>query len=906
MKKILLFAALTGFLLLVFQVGAQQIIIDKPIKAGDLTLFPEMGNENVYYYLSDQLRLATDGNGRPQFSFLKYVENVKSVPGADDITEGLGGGIVHMVISMEVSPEQLSAAKAALHQLNPDAVIQGPVIYSGGTLSVVSSFTNTEGEYAKQVVGFGKAPLIDGQKAAISIDLTKKGALLLWQSFQTPTPDVSFSLEMELEGYRSPKKAMIEADFDKIYSHHGFQAGAVGNYGNMMFGGEIELAFDELRNSGAIKVTSMGSDQSMDSLIATAYNKLTKLMFDPIGTGNPVLQSLMKGITGQKSALDRATDLYKLADKKASIPKTTPASKTTPAKTTGIDGGFAPAGTLWAFQSEVHAKGPYDASLFNQLPMVLAPWTAPYYMTFFDQYVDTYTYLSSSEISSIKEKVKKGEDVDFKALRQKNISEAKNKGAQPGFWYDMKVVLNQDEYAEVEKLLKKDSLNIYDVKSKYLEPRLKEIQKTMTFLTDRERTYCEAAATISVVWAVDFMYGYYQYHKPLLPETGLAGPLAEATAALLNDNPMVESSQAQTGNPKEPGLELPPLDLKELGLDTGGKGEDKVDKTKLEKELDAEKKRLATLAKEQLAKNPPEVIDSKSTTGQADAKKATDTSGKKEAKSQPAKAKEEKKTDFKMAVMAAYQFKQIKQKGRFNINLNKYSADKIVLRFDENIGSVNCPECFTEVNLDDPQFKQREIIAMLDGFNYDDFGKYINYVNLKMKKTHQDGAVTMDEVRIDRDHFTQTANHFKLMYGWKGDNDRLKWLDYEIQTHWSFFGGYEASSDWQQVNTNVVNLAAPYLHRTIELEADPELLKEQQVRSVNVKVYYQMGNQEQVQQVTLLPSRDQYSAKVDVMLPPNNSEYEYEISWRLFGNKTQSSGRLKSSESILFVDEIQQ
>ena len=34
----------------------------------------------------------------------------------------------------------------------------------------------------------------------------------------------------------------------------------------------------------------------MDKLIETAYNKLTSMMFDPIGTGNPVVQALMNGL----------------------------------------------------------------------------------------------------------------------------------------------------------------------------------------------------------------------------------------------------------------------------------------------------------------------------------------------------------------------------------------------------------------------------------------------------------------------------------------------------------------------------------------------------------------------------------------------------------------------------------
>jgi len=59
-----------------------------------------------------------------------------------------------------------------------------------------------------------------------------------------------------------------------------------------------------------------------------------------------------------------------------------------------------------------------------------------------------------------------------------------------------------------------------------------------------------------------------------------------------------------------------------------------------------------------------------------------------------------------------------------------------------------------------------------------------------------------------------------------------------------------------------------------------------------------------VKQVSMLPSRDEYSSKVNLMLPKDTIEYDYEITWRLKGNKTETSGRHTTSEPILFVDEI--
>ena len=76
MKKtmffLVVFAAFAGI------TGAQPINLDRPVKAGELTVFPDIGNPTQYYYISDKPKLATDANGKPQFSFLRYAENAIS------------------------------------------------------------------------------------------------------------------------------------------------------------------------------------------------------------------------------------------------------------------------------------------------------------------------------------------------------------------------------------------------------------------------------------------------------------------------------------------------------------------------------------------------------------------------------------------------------------------------------------------------------------------------------------------------------------------------------------------------------------------------------------------------------------------------------------------------------------
>src|SRR5262249_11678760 len=109
------------------EAAAQQILLDKPLRAGELVVFPDLNDETTYYYGSDKPHLAADANGQPQFSFLRWVENVRSGAGEADAREGEGGGIVHAVVSLGVAPEQLRDAQRELQRLKPGSRIQGPV-----------------------------------------------------------------------------------------------------------------------------------------------------------------------------------------------------------------------------------------------------------------------------------------------------------------------------------------------------------------------------------------------------------------------------------------------------------------------------------------------------------------------------------------------------------------------------------------------------------------------------------------------------------------------------------------------------------------------------------------------------------------------------------------------------------
>ena len=69
-----------------------------------------------------------------------------------------------------------------------------------------------------------------------------------------------------------------------------------------------------------------------------------------------------------------------------------------------------------------------------------------------------------------------------------------------------------------------------------------------------------------------------------------------------------------------------------------------------------------------------------------------------------------------------------------------------------------------------------------------------------------------------------------------------------------------------------------------------------------MKVFYTIDGVEQQKQVTLVPPR--LSERIEYIAPPDAYDYAYEVTWRLRGDRTVTSGRRTGNSAVLFVDEL--
>ncbi len=260
------------------QVIAQPILLDRAIRAGGLWCFPISGREDEYRYIPVKLRLGTNERGGPEFSFLRYVQNVKRTGGDEGgIGEGEGGGILHFLMQMDTPNDLVMRAQGEIAgKVGRPVKLMGPIAFKSGKYFVVSSFKDKGG--VQRAFMSGNAPVFEGQKIAISMGLDKLDSQILHQSFQTTTPDVSVVFELEFEGLTDAYEADLTVNWSEVQKDERVKAG----FSMIFFSTEVEKITQSLEKKSAIKLVTKGGHKPSEEMFAAMYEKLTSMMFSPV------------------------------------------------------------------------------------------------------------------------------------------------------------------------------------------------------------------------------------------------------------------------------------------------------------------------------------------------------------------------------------------------------------------------------------------------------------------------------------------------------------------------------------------------------------------------------------------------------------------------------------------------
>ncbi len=832
---------------------AQEINLDKMKKFEDLVCYPSLKDPSVWYYLPDQPRLAMKNN-KPQFSFLKYSRT--GTTGKAGTNAAGGGGIVHFLVTYGASPDRVQAAQRRLQEINPDARIDGPIVYRKGSFALISSFTRDQ-EMLVKTVAIGKAPLMEGQKAAVSMALTPDGAQLLWESFKSDTPDISLVFDMEFTGVREPYEATIEADWSRISKHHRLKAGLKYSW----FGADVDMLFQELRQDGAIKITTKGKNAEMDKIIQSAHAKLLQVMFNPAPVDD------LSRAAAEKNSYSNLNQAIKMM-------------KSTGGKTSSINlnsPGFRQmiATVLDFFVTDAHATTAGSLKLTSGQKQEL-----------------TELHNRGTQFYLEKNYQKALETFQEWKRRYRQIM-GKDEG---GIVFNIaRVQMKLEQYDKAtENFLQAAELYGPETEDGRESGKMAEKAQTLALTQDiNKKTSGESASEA------------YNNARRLDEKAKQNGYPADETQAAVSAYESYQKTYTLTGaraNEIEGRLRY----LKQR-LAAAPKPETPAPGSSPSTEKQPDDKALAPVPKRPSSGSASK---KKSIAGR---KKAAPASSAKRKKTMPRKKTSAVKKIADKApgfsLVASYQMKNIKRSGRMVYHMNHFRTEKQSFPMAENIGSLysrysNDPGIFRAVTIDDPVFKQREILVTLDGQDTATFTRYLNFVTVKMSKHHQSGETTNDEVVITPESFNQSGNSFSLNYGYKEDTDRDRWLEYTYQVIWSFHGGFEIRTPWVKTDSAMLALYPPYRYRGLTIEGNGQQLDEAEVRHAVITVNSLINGKQIITQATIRNQGPAPAMHLDIPESLSEEKAQVSITWYLKGGKTIISPAQKVQGEIIYWDEL--
>jgi len=854
---------------------AADVALDEVVQAGRFVLYRDHADAHKYYYVPDAPRLAMKRDGTPEFTFIKYAKTGGETK----------GGIIHFLVTWGMTEGELSSAESALRLKDPEAKIAGPVPFKEGTFKVVSATAGEGGIFSRRIVGEGKAPIMPGQKAAVSIALTEEGASLLWESFKNPTSDISVMFDLKFTGVSPAFQAKLKVNWDKVYTQHDIKLHAEGQIKVVKIEADVRAILEELRQKGAIELEVVGENENMQKMLDTVYAHLLSLMCEkvPMGPGEaaspPAKKRPVPAVVSELPGAHPAWSMGVLADVVRSADER-------------LRGG-----PFWD-QEQVsrQAAAPCDEQSRQRAEMLARRAQA-----FFGErkFTDAVSYYERAYEAC----------PDAKYLYEKAVIQEERLNLLASATDSLR------EYIE-----RAEALGSVDPLTEQARRRLDRLVEARS-LFDRgtQRYQSEQFAEA----AEDFERSFELCRHPrLLYDLSLAlrklwernGQQDFHDRALENLRRVLEIEESR------------PEDIMDNGL--------VVDSKSMMQQLrEAFARRGAAANPQQQAEQAQTAVPARPPAGQSRSTGAAGGQTQQQTTSQPGTqppssqippvkppaqapgAKPAAKPDAKaepaikpiVSVQVGYSFKRVKMSGNYQVDMRKRLREDRDIVMSGNIGGIyqkygEDNRFFTVVSLDDPTFQERSVEVILDGQDASDFKNYINSVSVLFRKQRFSGAPMTGEVKFFDQQFSQGGNRLSFKYG-RLNEASTEWLDYEYKPKWSFYGGVEWEGDWTKTSDSVLTLTPPVRRRTLEISVDEDNIIKNNVKALALQIKHQIYGKDILKEVIINYDKgDPLQAVYTYMHEDGNLGYGYKVVWLLLdGREVHTDWMTKESPFIYAV-----
>lgn len=899
-----------------------EVALDEVVQAGRFVLYRDHADAHKYYYVPDAPRLATKRDGTPEFAFIKYSKT-------DGATKG---GIIHFLVTWGFSEGELSSAESALRLKDPEAKIAGPVPFKEGTFKVVSATAGEGGIFNRRIVGEGKAPIMPGQKAAVSIALTEEGASLLWESFKNPTSDISVMFDLRFAGVTPAFQAKLKVNWDKVYTQHDIKLHAEGTIKVVKLQADVRAILEELRQKGAIQLEVVGENQDMQKMLDVVYGHLLSLMCEkvPMGpgeatgaattwpepapdgdwpAGHPVWSAAVLSdvvhAAGERLRggpfidQDQAQEVTRSAASCDDQSRRSAESSARRAKTLINQRSFRDVEGLYlkAFRECPDPGYLYDLAEFYRVYTYDIPKSTEYFEKFlndpnaFPRYQDRRSQAEKAiaDAEAAAATFEEGVNLENQGRHAEAIEAFTSANA---FWNHPASSMNaavsytnwgaqtgdRDHYQRsIETLEAIVALASSSPEGVFPAGTLGRAQNLLT-----ENRELLASGQPLGGQAERRGAGQMETQSPARrnattsqPLPGAAGEQVQAVSG--GGKPPDTQGAAQTGGAKPPGTvdtgTKPPAGQEQAANIAGGQGQ---------QALSGGQGTKPPTGQTPAAKNQPQAPGTK-----------------------PAATAPEVKPI--VSVQIGYSFKRVKMSGNYEVDMRKRLREDRDIVMSGNIGGVyqkygEDGRFFSVVSLDDPTFQERSVEVILDGQDASDFKSYINSVSVLFRKQRFSGAPMTGEVKFVDQQFAQSGNRQSFKYG-RLNEASTEWLDYEYKPKWSLYGGVEWEGEWTKTSDSVLTLSPPVRRRTLEISVDEDNILKNNVKALAIQVKHTIYGKDILKEVVINYDKgDPLAADYTYMHEDGNLGYSYKIVWLFFdGREVHTDWMAKESPFIYAV-----
>jgi len=242
------------------------LYLDAPIgPINGLMIYRDSEDSNLFHYVPERPRLAMN-EGVPEFVYLKYKRDITDNADFDEETkQSLGGGFLAFTVDLGIDDEQLKDIKGELRNFADGEVKLVPIQFRKGAVRLSTSKDAADApetppetpkglNFFEEVYGTSMPSLFGFNRATFSVVLSQEAATLFEAALRAGISPIAVIYKLEFLALRPAFNVRITADYKRIYTHLETEFGAKAQIKVVSLAADIGVAFQKLRDEGAVKV----------------------------------------------------------------------------------------------------------------------------------------------------------------------------------------------------------------------------------------------------------------------------------------------------------------------------------------------------------------------------------------------------------------------------------------------------------------------------------------------------------------------------------------------------------------------------------------------------------------------------------------------------------------------------